>query len=533
MLKTSFSSALRATALLSLVAAGAPAALAERPTALIQNDRLLTSDGGTLRGAPVFFDNWNHRDFAANRELYEAEFRAVVNDYGMNVVRICPYMGTYGINLKTNSTLRAEYMDFILTYVKWAEKYGVYAMINCHNQSGGWGEQAVRDFWEVVLDPANNADGLDFTTKSHVMFELTNEPDPQASKGDWQGIYDLVRAKAPDSILIVGSLVGPDKDGYAPQDLDRLDVDWSKTAYGFHCYEGAFEPQGSVPNPKVWTQQARAFMDFESPRNPEGFPVVCTELVSLTRANDLPIDFSILGHTVEQAEDAGIGWVTWAPRFQYRSIGNPTDSFNIQHEQIDFDLNFKQTMEARGLSVEAFRAESGNADYAEDGAIDTPLRMADGKDGRQVEDTPEPPSDDVAYPIDFAADGVTHVLGATVYPGFGLGSFDTYVFGTETRRRDQFRVTTVDFGDNGFNAIGLRYATDASHVRARVWSQPKGNPTARWTYLGDIVGGRTGGWNDFATAGTRLGSHVTGEQHVIFRCMGGAANISDIRFDRR
>ena len=504
------------TLALGLVAAGFAAmvaptdAEAQRARARVSGDVLVTSDGGRLRGAPVFFDNWNHTDFDQKRSTYRQEFERVTRDFGLNVVRICPYMGSYEINLKTNNSLREDYMDWILTYVKWARDNNVYAIINCHNQTQGWNKQAVLDFWEVVMDPNQNADGMNFANQSHVMFELTNEPLVNESKGDWQAIYDFVRGKAPNSIIIVGSLIGPDQNGYSPNDLNALNVDWSKTVYGFHCYQGAFDPVGSPLDDRVWTIQAPKFTNYSSSKNPNGFPVLCTELVSLTNANDLPINYDILGKTIRQAEDAGIGWITWAPRMQYQAIGNPTDSFNIYHNDIDFDGNFINAMNANGLSVATFRNESGNGSGSSSGG-----------------------SNNVGYPINWNADQATIPVGCKVYQGFGVASFDAWQNNTnEPNRFDQFRVGYRDYGSNGFNDIAFRYATASPFMKVRVWAQYDSSGGNKWDFLGTIHCPGTGGWDNYSWSGIKLNRYITGNRRIIFRAAENGGNVQRLQFKR-
>ena len=485
-------------------------ASAARARAKIVGDRVVTSDNGPLRGAPFFTDNWSTDAFNQDPSAYEAEFKKVATDFGMNVVRICPYMGTYNIDLKADAAYRARYTQMVKTTVQWAEEANIYAIINCHNQSGGWGYTAVRNFWEVMLDPNQNG-GVDYANKTHVIFELTNEPDPQVAKADYQKLYDFVRSKAPNSMILLGSHVGPTKDGFAPSDLDALNVDWTKTAYAYHCYEGAFDPVGSTPSDKVWTQQSPLFEDYSSAKNPNGFPVICTETVALTRANDLPIDYSILSKTLRQAEDAGVGWMVWAPRFNFQGLGNPSPQFNFAPSDIAFRQAFTNAMTSVGLSVSTFKNQSGNGASA-----------------------PPPPggSGNVSYPINRDAWTAVDLQGCSASVGYGITSFDAWVFPGETQREDQFRFAEIDFGANGWNDLAMEYATASGPLRVYVWHAGDASNNYAWTYLGEIYGPGTGGWNTFKYTGLRLNRFVTGKRRLIFRAVQNGANIRKFQFKR-
>ena len=126
----------------------------------------------------------------------------------------------------------------------------------------------------------------------------------------------------------------------------------------------------------------------------------------------------------------------------------------------------------------------------------------------------------------------TNLAGCVAYDGFGIGSFDAYRFDGESQLYDHFRFRNVDFGA-GRNDIAFRYATaDGQQLQVNVFWQDTPANNYRWNYVGTIYGNSTGGWNTFRWTGVRLSGNrvLTGRKTVVFQCVGGSANVKQIRF---
>ncbi|MEO1237624.1 MAG: cellulase family glycosylhydrolase [Planctomycetota bacterium] len=310
--------------------------------AKVQNGNVVTSSGQPLRIAPWFMDTWHYNDFNNNRGIYRNYFNTI-KSYGINCVRITPYMGDYDRDLATNTNARNQYTDIIQTVVGWAGQEGLYVIVNNHTRfHSTWNYNVARNFWDQVLKPGNYSNNLNLANQTHVLFELTNEPQPNQAKGDYQRLYDFVRNKAPNSHIIIGSHFKADDQGFNRNDLAALNVDWSKTSYGFHAYDWPDGNGNITPNSMNY-----AVSEFRN----NGYPIICTEMFSLETPDDLPMNFNNIGETIEAAEDRNISWAVWAPRANYQAIGNGNDQFNQYHDQIKFDSRFTNELSSRGINL--------------------------------------------------------------------------------------------------------------------------------------------------------------------------------------
>ena len=363
---------MRSLSALTLAAAvaglSAPAEAAPARAKIDNDNNVVTHTNKPLRGAPWFMDTFGYDHFNNNRSTYENYF-ATVRDYGINTVRIAPYMFSYDVNFQAadgfGAEVRRKYTDYILTCVKWAAKYDIYAVINLHTQqSNKWDKGNIRAFWETILDPSQNADNMNYANQSHVIFELFNEPDwkdPDGNSrlGDYQEIYNLVRDAAPDSMILIGSHVGAKRQNFAPSNLASLSVDWSKSAYAYHVYEGpgASDGSGDRIDPKQW----EAGDDFR-----DSYPTIVTELYSLTNANDFPIDWRTLRITVSQGEARDWSWMCWAPRVNYANLNG--DGSGTTHDESKFDDQFTDELAKEGVDL----SDTAGGVGGDDGGGDNP-----------------------------------------------------------------------------------------------------------------------------------------------------------------
>ena len=133
----------------------------------IVNNNVVADNGEPLRGAPFFLAIFGIDDIEPNEAQYRAYFKEVVEDYHMNCVRICPWIGNWAF-MNTEDPFydhhRSQILEMIDKCVQWAEEEGIYAVVNLHTRFNTPLElQRAKDFWNVVAPR--------YKDKTHVIFE--------------------------------------------------------------------------------------------------------------------------------------------------------------------------------------------------------------------------------------------------------------------------------------------------------------------------------------------------------------------------
>ncbi len=307
------------TAIVLLSLGGLSDASAAQARVKIVNGNLVTAGGSELRAAPFFMSVFNTKHMRDNEAIYRNYFRSVSRDYGMNAVRICPWIGRWEYDIKGNTNHNTEYLYLIDKCVQWAEEDNIVAVVNLHTQFGTVLTRAqVDSFWSVVAPR--------YQDMTHVVFEAVNEPDVASAKSQMAGIYSDLRSRAPNTHLIMWSMadVGVTSNDFALQDLKNASgISYSNASFGFHVYDW------QLNDTRRW-ERAKSYRDA-------GYPVVCTEMMSFQDADHIPIYYPYLVENIRHARQYGMSWMQWAPRFNYASI----DQYGTNHLQ-NSDIGFFQ-----------------------------------------------------------------------------------------------------------------------------------------------------------------------------------------------
>jgi len=200
---------------------------------------------------------------------------------------------------------KTDILYLIDKVVQWAEEDGIYAIVNLHTRFGTTTElNRMKDFWEVMAPR--------YKDKTHVVYELTNEPKTQfwtdtdfGDRGDREtndsnllidavmaDLYTYVRGLAPETHLILWSPNNP-----SALTVDRINaasdgIDYSNASVGFHIYEY------TLGKAQQW--------DLAQEYRDAGYPTILTEFYSLSAADHYPIDYAHLITNIKTAESRGI-----------------------------------------------------------------------------------------------------------------------------------------------------------------------------------------------------------------------------------
>lgn len=275
---------------------------AMRGRPIIVDGHLRAENGTPLRMAAfladVFFDI---PDMQANESLFRDYFTTVSVTYHMNGVRITPWMGQYDVDVD-DPTNQARLIYFIDKLVDWAEEDGIYAVVNNHTQYNTTINYTVwQKFWNIFGDR--------YKDKTHVIYEITNEPEPTSADTHMTNMYNYVRAMAPNTHIIVWSFA----DAY---DLNTTllgnhsGINYSNASVGYHVY---------------YELGTGRWDHMETIKNTGPYPIIATEFHSLTNANDLPIDYQYLMTNIKNAEAKNESWMQWAPQATYRTVSKDPD----------------------------------------------------------------------------------------------------------------------------------------------------------------------------------------------------------------
>ena len=328
------------------------------------DNNVVSDTGQPLRGAPFFLDLFSIFEtqtngnvvggMQANEALYRQYFSEMVTEYNINTVRIAPWLGvweTMQVEDQYYDSHKSEFVYMVDTVVDWAEEEGIYAIVNLHTRFGTDADlQRMKDFWDVFAPR--------YKDKTHVIYELTNEPKTQFWTEDnivqrrinindpdliedydsntliqtsMAPLYQHVRAIAPDTHLILWS---PNNPSSLPlQDIidSSTGIDYSNASVGFHIYEFTLDKKSQ------W-DIADTYRD--------NFPTMLTEFYSLTHADNYPIDYAHLITNLKTAEERGYSWVQWGPTANYANLNQ-----KITHNEIKFSDLYKDLIQSDMYAV--------------------------------------------------------------------------------------------------------------------------------------------------------------------------------------
>ena len=297
----------------------------------IQNGNVVTANGEALRGAPFFMSIFNTKHMRDNETTYRDYFKSISRDYGMNCVRVCPWVGNWEYDIKNNSNHQSEMLYMMDKCVQWGAEDGIYVVLDMHIQFGTvLTRQKAKDFWGVVAPR--------YKDNSNVIFEAVNEPDVPSAKSTMTGIYQDIRALAPNTHIILWSLADP---GITNGNFDIADlnnasnIDYSNASFGFHVYDW------QLGDTRRW-ERAKKYRDA-------GYPVICTEMMSFQDADNIPIYYPYLVENIKHARQYNMSWIQWAPRFNYASIDQYGNN-SLTNDDIGFKQKYKDELLAAGIN---------------------------------------------------------------------------------------------------------------------------------------------------------------------------------------
>ena len=265
----------------------------------VADGTLVSSDGKVLRGTTFFVDMYGVPDMRENETKYHEYFNSVFKKHpDLNCVRVGPWMGDWKYDVAGNEQHREEYLYAIDTLVDWCAENGVYAIVNLHIQyNTKVDSEKAKAFWSLIAPR--------YKDRTHVVYELLNEPEPKTSLAVSNQIYQHVKSLAPETHQILFSHVAATQltiDGLAKA---TEGVDFKNASIGFHCYDNV------LLNTKQW--------DHAEKIRAAGYPIICTEFISLTNNNDMPIQYDYLMHCMMRAEERKMAWISWGPFAQLRN----------------------------------------------------------------------------------------------------------------------------------------------------------------------------------------------------------------------
>ena len=147
-----------------------------------------------------------------------------------------------------------QQLPFIDAAVGCAEKANMYVQIHPSTTPGRYNILQLNDFWTAVASR--------YANRTHVVYEMYNEPTSNASTqywgdaGSWtdttlrdfRNAYDIIRDKAPDThvILFSSANLAPNASAWrsVPERFDKLGkgpMDWNNVSIGFHFYPGTYK----------------------------------------------------------------------------------------------------------------------------------------------------------------------------------------------------------------------------------------------------------------------------------------------------
>lgn len=244
------------------------------------------------QGTPVMLRGVSSNGLiTAESFLNEQLFQELSKDYGVNLFRLSMY--TYGVGIVGYCTKgdKERHKQDIEKGVELAKKQDMYALIDWHILSDGDPNTYIDDALTFFSEAAEK-----YSAYNNVLYEICNEPngvDWQTVKQYAEQVIPVIRAKDPDSVIIVGN---PDwsKDLYHVA-ADPLAFD--NILYTFHFYAATHG------------EEYRGMVEEVSQK---GIPVFVSEYGVTAASGGFPRDLESADEWIDLLERENISYCMWA-----------------------------------------------------------------------------------------------------------------------------------------------------------------------------------------------------------------------------
>lgn len=265
---------------------------------------LRTEIGTPLRGACAGFTKSID---TLGDDVFKPEYFDRLRREGINTLKLAAYDGIWrGIDFNNQREVDSVFAKFE-KIINLTSNRGMYSVITYHPKFGIDPEDYMTAFWKAFAPK--------FANRTHVIYELTNEPvgniveltDEDYRK--YKRIYDLIRASAPNTHIILFSCATLGGDSTTVKTAaDRFNnqggIDWTRTSVGYHLYYTG----GSAAHLRVLHRAYPAFPTEQNyPKTPE------YAVMAGVRSDDPHRSQPMDGETfaVQTAEKMGAGWFHW------------------------------------------------------------------------------------------------------------------------------------------------------------------------------------------------------------------------------
>lgn len=345
---------------------------AARDRVKIVNGNVVADDNTPLRGAPFFMEAFFAvPDMQSNESLFRNYFSTMVSTYHVNVVRISPWLGQYDYDMNDQTT-RDRYIYMCDKVVDWCEEEGIYALLNAHSQYHAplnWNRW--KKFWDVFAGR--------YANRTHVFYEANNEPRKSDMDSRLTDMYNHIRSRASNTHIVLWTPPNCNAQNIPLSSVQaHSGVNYSNASIGFHNY---YETDGEQMDYAINTLRAN------------GYPIILTEMHSLTDADFYPIDYGTLMKNTKNAENRGISWMHWAPTANYRAY-NSSSEFNL-----DGPNRFTQTYlnQLNNWGIQHWPANTGGGNGNSSGGITGIKRLINVQNGKAIETSFQQRTSEWAY----------------------------------------------------------------------------------------------------------------------------------------
>jgi endoglucanase len=218
----------------------------------------------------------------------DAAFATLARDWNAEVVRLAMYVGEGGY------ASHPELKELVWKGVDLAIKHGLYVIVDWHVLTPGNPNDAVYKGAEAFFEEALQR----YAGVPNVIWEIMNEPNGELVWADdikpyAQKMVDLIRAKDPDNIILIGS-------GTWSQDVNLAAADPVKgknLMYTFHFYSGKHHEELRA--------KVKAAID-------EGAAVFCSEWGTTDHTGTGPLHLDEAETWLAFLDKYQVSWVNWS-----------------------------------------------------------------------------------------------------------------------------------------------------------------------------------------------------------------------------